>query len=59
MSDKQRTDFDAYCHAREVRDGCQHMLGCRCDVPFWLREPTPAELEHYYEPRKAAKNLET
>lgn len=35
--------LDAYSRPRYVAPGCQHQLGCRCDPPFWLREPTPIE----------------
>ena len=24
-------------HAQEVREGCQHQLGCRCQPPHWIR----------------------
>lgn len=34
---------DAYHAARIVKPGCQHNLGCRCGVPYHLRESTPAE----------------
>lgn len=35
---------DAYRNPRRVAEGCQHRLGCRCDIPFWLRPFSPAEL---------------
>ena len=38
--------LDAYRRARVVRDGCKHMLGCKCDPPYWLRASTPAEESH-------------
>jgi hypothetical protein len=28
---------------RTVKSGCQHLGGCGCDVPYHLRESTPAE----------------
>lgn len=43
-------DYDAFKQPRELRPGCMHMLGCRCTPPFWLREPTAAELRHYWQP---------
>lgn len=35
--------IDAYRYPRLVREGCQHQMGCRCDPPFWLRNPSEAE----------------
>ena len=35
---------DAYRQPREIRPGCQHQLGCRCEPPFWLRPFSEAEL---------------
>lgn len=43
-------DYDAFRQPREIRPGCQHGLGCRCTAPFWLREPTKAELHRYWQP---------
>lgn len=43
LSEAQKP-VDAYRHAREIRPGCQHQLGCRCQPPFWLRPFSPAEL---------------
>jgi hypothetical protein len=37
--------MNAYTDSRIVRPGCQHMLGCKCEIPFWLREQTPRETE--------------
>jgi hypothetical protein len=39
---------DAYRYARRVKPGCMHQLACRCDAPYWLREPTVAELARWY-----------
>lgn len=38
--------YDAYRRARVVRDGCKHMLGCKCEPPYWLRASTAAEEAH-------------
>jgi hypothetical protein len=39
--------YDAYRKPRYVVDGCDHNgVLCRCDVPYWLRESTPAEKAH-------------
>lgn len=35
---------DAYTQARRVQPGCQHHLGCKCGVPYYLRPSSPAEL---------------
>lgn len=35
---------NAYTEARKIAPGCQHILGCKCETPFWLREPTAREL---------------
>lgn len=43
-------DYDAFRQPREIRPGCVHMLGCRCTAPFWLREPTKAELRRFWQP---------
>jgi hypothetical protein len=37
--------LDAYRYARWTAEGCQHRLGCKCQVPFWLRPSSEAELE--------------
>lgn len=37
-------DVNAYTDARKIFPGCQHMLGCKCTTPFWLRDPTMREL---------------
>jgi hypothetical protein len=34
---------DAYTQPRKIHEGCMHQLGCKCDPPYWLRLPTPAE----------------
>lgn len=36
-------ELNAYRIPQELRPGCQHQLGCRCDPPFWLRPSTSAE----------------
>lgn len=35
---------DAYSQSRTIRPGCQHHLGCKCGVPYYLRDSSPAEL---------------
>lgn len=35
--------IDAYRNPQQVRPGCQHQLGCKCDPPYWLRASSPAE----------------
>lgn len=48
LSDPAR---NAYVQPRTVKNGCQHMGGCGCSVPFHLREPTAAErkfLDRFY-----------
>lgn len=37
---------NAYTEARRIAPGCQHMLGCKCDTPFWLRDATAREIRH-------------
>lgn len=37
------SDPDAYRHPQQVRPGCQHLLGCRCVPPYWLRASSPIE----------------
>lgn len=51
MARQLPADFDCFIQARRVVEGCKHMLGCGCDPPFWLREPTEAESKHYYQQR--------
>lgn len=34
---------DAYSQPRVEKPGCQHRLGCKCDVPYHLRESTLVE----------------
>jgi len=36
-------ELNAYRKPQQIRPGCQHQLGCRCDPPFWLRSSSPAE----------------
>lgn len=35
--------YDAYRLPQEVRPGCTHQLGCRCQPPFWLRPSSSIE----------------
>lgn len=35
--------MNAYTDPRVVRPGCQHQLGCKCPIPFWLRPSSPEE----------------
>lgn len=42
--------IDGLRFARRIQPGCMHMLGCKCDPPMWLREPSPAELARWYSP---------
>lgn len=35
---------DAYRNSPVLRPGCTHMLGCKCTVPYHLRESTDSEL---------------
>lgn len=51
MKPQEPRIIDAYRFARRINEGCQHMLGCCCDPPFWLRPPTPAEDARAYKPR--------
>lgn len=37
--------INAYRYPRMIRPGCQHLLGCRCTPPYWLRQSTPEEIE--------------
>ena len=37
--------MNAYRKARKINPGCQHLLGCKCEPPYWLRESTQAETE--------------
>jgi len=39
---------DAYQFARRIQPGCLHMLGCKCDPPYWLRPPSPQELARWH-----------
>lgn len=38
-----KPDKDAYTQPRLAKEGCQHHLGCKCDVPYYLRPSTLAE----------------
>lgn len=42
--------LDAYTIPRRIQPGCQHQLGCKCDPPYWLRDPTPVELTRWFVP---------
>ena len=35
---------DAYRRARRIQPGCQHVMACRCDPPYWLRPSSAIEL---------------
>lgn len=39
--------LDAFRFPRRIQPGCQHQLGCKCDPPYWLRQPTAAELARW------------
>lgn len=46
-----RTDrpYDAYLRGRYVEDECDHNgMYCKCDPPYWLREPTAAERDRWH-----------
>jgi hypothetical protein len=45
MADSKSPDVNAYTDARKIAPGCQHRLGCKCETPFWLRDPTPREVK--------------
>lgn len=34
---------NAYTEPRRIQPGCTHHLGCKCDVPYHLRESTLSE----------------
>lgn len=34
---------DSFSEPLSIRPGCQHQLGCRCEVPYYLRPSTPVE----------------
>jgi len=42
--DSNAIERNAYTEPRRIVPGCQHMLGCKCDAPYWLREPTRREI---------------
>lgn len=42
--------IDAYRYPRRIRPGCLHQLGCKCDPPYWLREPSPQEFARWFKP---------
>lgn len=52
MTDKIQSleELNAYARPRQVREGCQHILGCRCEPPYWLRLPTATELARWHLP---------
>jgi hypothetical protein len=35
---------NAYVDAPKIAPGCEHRFGCKCDTPFWLRDPNAREL---------------
>ena len=43
MNEAEKPPIDAYRYPQNVRPGCQHMLGCKCAPPYWLRDSTPDE----------------
>lgn len=43
--DSNAIERNAYIDAPKIAPGCQHMLGCKCDTPFWLRDPTRREVK--------------
>lgn len=56
MKGRRSTDaplrpVDGYRYPRKVVEGCQHRLGCRCDPPMWLREPSAAERKRFFIPK--------
>lgn len=36
-------ELDAYRYPQQLQPGCQHLLGCKCTPPYWLRDSSPAE----------------
>ncbi len=40
-------ELNAYTKPRQLIEGCEHRLGCKCDPPFWLRRPSPAEKQRF------------
>lgn len=44
MADSTNRDVNAYTDPRKIVSGCQHRMGCKCEIPFWLRDATPREL---------------
>jgi hypothetical protein len=34
---------NAFIDPQRLAPGCQHKEGCRCDPPWWLRQPTEDE----------------
>jgi hypothetical protein len=48
---------DAYRYARRIREGCQHQLACRCDPPYWLREPSPSELARWFKVQESEQEI--
>lgn len=45
MADSKIDVVNAYTNARKITTGCQHGMGCKCETPFWLRDPTVREKE--------------
>jgi len=45
--------IDALRFARRIQPGCMHMLGCKCDPPMWLRDPSPAELARWHKTQES------
>lgn len=48
MNDKVRKPFNS---VNQTRPGCQHLLGCKCERPYWLLDAGDpklaiAEAEH-------------
>lgn len=44
MDNVPAASVNAYVRGRKFAEGCQHRLGCKCEIPFWLRPFSPAEL---------------
>lgn len=49
--------MNAFTEPRKVQPGCQHQLGCKCEVPYHLRPSTPEErrIEERYQRREPAR----
>lgn len=48
---KEARVIDAMRFPRRIQPGCMHQLGCKCDPPYWLREPTEQEFARWVIPR--------